>query len=547
MTSWFRWPPNSVDHDNAPAGEMPIAGQTWRWLTALAGLVLILAFPLTLVDVPPVLDYPNHLARYFVLTNSDDVILSKMYQPHWTILPNLGMDVLGVLVLHIADVHVGGRILLGLSLLAPVFGVVIYHRVVFRRYSYWPLASGLIAYNGIFFLGLMNFLLSLGLALIGGAAWIALHRSGYFWVRMAVGAFATVVIFFSHIFGVMLFALLIGGDEIEYFRKIRPPGTAPVGQLLSAAIATFVALTPAFALYLSSPLDDAAAALGDWYGIPKLWRILTPFMTTNADLTILTAFMVFVALTLGRRKLAFAPGIPLIVGVLFIAFIVAPFSIKSGTLIAERFALMMGLLVLDSIQPCLSSRDAAFTGSALAVLIFVRSIYVGTTWIDHRRDLADVRAAIAHVQPGSRVLVARGQPGYLTDVLPPERALPGVYRLDGNVAALLVIERKAFWPLLFADPIQQPLVVKPPFDRIAHPLAEPVEWKALAAETLVPKPATYLEHWRDDFDNVLLIDPPPKMAAIYGLGPIYQGEYAQLYNIDHRQLPAPQRRESAFP
>jgi hypothetical protein len=181
----------------------------------VTALVAVLAFPFFLVDVPPVLDYPNHLARYFVLAHPDDAALSQMYAPHWTILPNLGMDAIGAALLRIGDAHVHGRILLALSLFAPVIGVVAYHFAAFGRFSYWPLASGLVAYNGPFFLGFMNFLLSLGLALVGAACWIALRRRNWMLRRVLIGAVAAVLIFFCHIFGVVLFALLIGGDEVN--------------------------------------------------------------------------------------------------------------------------------------------------------------------------------------------------------------------------------------------------------------------------------------------------------------------------------------------
>jgi hypothetical protein len=57
--------------------------------------------------------------------------------------------------------------LLALSLMSPVAGAIIYHRTVVRYAFLWPLASGLVAYNACFFLGFMNYLLSLGLALAG--------------------------------------------------------------------------------------------------------------------------------------------------------------------------------------------------------------------------------------------------------------------------------------------------------------------------------------------------------------------------------------------
>jgi hypothetical protein len=507
------------------------------WFMAAGLLAIVLAIPFFLVDVPPVLDYPNHLARYFVLAHPDDPVLSRMYAPHWATLPNLGMDIIGAAMLRVTDVYLGGKILLALSLFAPVIGVMAYHRAAFGGNSYWPLASGLVAYNGVFFLGFMNFLLSLGLALTASAGWIALRRRKLLLTPIAAGALAAATIFFCHIFGAILFALLIGADEASFLWKRRNSGSLKTNDLACAGGAVATALSPALVLYLLSPLNATANSVGEWRGLPKLWRILTPFMTTSAELTLMSGVIVVSLLILLRRQCQFAPGLPLALATLVLAFVAAPSSVKGGTFVDMRFALMIGLLLFAGIQPHLSARQATLTGLVFAALIVLRSGYVGTTWFDHRHDLADLRAAIAEVQPGTRVLAARGQPGYMADLQPANRALPGVYRLDGHLAALLLIERRAFWPLLFADPAQQPLTVRPPLDRIAQPTSEPVEWRWLGQEALPPEAlqsARYLDHWQRDFEQVLLIDPPAEMQSHPALSPVYRGSYAQLYRIDHQ-------------
>ena len=49
------------------------------WWSVLAGTCALLLVPLFLVDVPPQLDYPNHLARMLVLASgAHDPILSTM-------------------------------------------------------------------------------------------------------------------------------------------------------------------------------------------------------------------------------------------------------------------------------------------------------------------------------------------------------------------------------------------------------------------------------------------------------------------------------------
>lgn len=507
----------------------------WTWRATAVVLAIVLLAPLLVIDVPPLSDYPNHLARFFILAHPDDPVLSKMYAPHWTILPNLGMDVIGAGLLRITDPHTGGRILLALSLLAPVGGAVVYHRVAFGCRSYWPLASGLVAYNAAFFMGFMNFLLSLGLALVGAAAWIALRRRQRSGWKTLAGASAAVATFFTHIFGLAFLFLLIGAEEAAELRNRWSSGTVTVRDFMKAAIPILIALAPAIVLYRLSPFGNTATSLGAWHAIVKLMRLFSAFTIPSMNLTIVTAVAVIVALVAMRRHLAFAPGLRLAIVVLAVVYIAAPLRMKGGSYIDLRAAVMIALLLFAGVQPRLARREAMMFGVVFAALIFVRSAYVAATWIESRDDLADLRAAIAGVEPGARVLVATGSSGERTMAPPARRTLPGTYRLTYHLPALLLIDRRAFWPLLFADPAQQPVSLLPPFDRMSHPLTEPVDWKVLAnatfsAETL--RWSRYLIDWRADFDYVLLIDPKPGFQAVEKLSPLHDGEFAKLYRID---------------
>ena len=62
-------------------------------LLALTGVCVLLLAPLTLVDMPPLMDYPNHLARMYALAFSgQDPVLARFFAPHWAIIPNLALD-----------------------------------------------------------------------------------------------------------------------------------------------------------------------------------------------------------------------------------------------------------------------------------------------------------------------------------------------------------------------------------------------------------------------------------------------------------------------
>ncbi|WP_246801589.1 hypothetical protein [Bradyrhizobium genosp. L] len=507
----------------------------WLWPAAATVLAFVLVAPLFVIEVPPITDYPNHLARFFILAHPDDAVLSRMYAPHWTILPNLGMDIIGSALLRVTDPHIGGRILLALSLLVPVAGAVVYHRVVFGGRSYWPLASGLIAYNAAFFMGFMNFLLALGLALAGAAAWIALRRRDRPGWKALVGAIAAVATFFTHIFGLAFLLLLIGADEAATLWKRWSSGALTLRDGMKAAVPLLIALIPALVLYRLSPFGDVDTSLGAWRVVVKLMRLFSPFALMSTPLTIVTGVAVLVALIAMRRQLALAPGLLLVLGVLAIVYIAAPLRMKGGSYIDMRAAVMIALMLFAGLRPQIPRREAVTFGVALAALVVIRAGYVGATWIDTRSDLADLRAAMAGVEPGARVLVATGSTGEMTFAPPGRRVLPGIYRLTNHLPALLPIERKAFWPLLFANPAQQPITILPPFDRLSHPLTEPIDWSKLAnepfsAETL--KFARYLVQWRANFDYVLLIDPQPGFQTIAKLSPLYDGDFAKLYRID---------------
>jgi hypothetical protein len=493
------------------------------WSIALA-LALILLIPFLVVDVPPVLDYPNHLARFFVLAQPHDPILSRFYAPHWGILPNLGFDLLGMAVLKVLPVHIGGRLLLATAMLAPPLGVVAYGRVTLGPRNWWPLAGTLAAFNGVFFLGFLNFLLSLGLAFGAAALWLWLRRRGWA-LAIATGMIASALLFLCHIFGVLLFGLLIGCAEVERLwdnrrnLSLEDAAFVPPGLL--------VAVLPAFALYCASPLIRTPAQPGEWSDAAhKIWEVFTVFMTPSKPITLLTGLAVFAPLILWAREARFAPGARSAFIVLALIFVAAPNFLSGGTFLDMRLALMAGLLLFAGIAPRFTPRQARAAGIVVAALLVLRVGAVTANWMDHELTLSDLRAAMADVPAGARVIVAQGP----ADA---GHTLPGLYRLDSHLPALLVIERKAFWPLLFADPRQQPIEVRPPYAALSAQQADLPDWpfhEPPSAADLANAP--YLADWRRNFDYLLVIDSQGALARP-GLMPLHLGPYAALWRIVH--------------
>lgn len=484
------------------------------WWGVLVATCLVLVGPLLLVDVPPLLDYPNHLARMYVLAfGMQDPILSQMYQQHWAIIPNLAIDLVMPAMLHLMSVTTAGRIVLAATLLLPVVGAVAYHRVAFGIRAYWPFTAALGAYNTLFLFGFMNFLLSLGMALLAAAAWLRWRDRHPIWVT-GCGALVAVAIFFMHLFGLVFLAALVSSEELVRLRAMRQSGEPLWPHLRRPILMATAIIAPSVALLRAAPLDHLEGATRYrplWH---KLYGLAEPFLAYDGFVDVLTGGAFFVGLYIlwRQRQLRFAPGIALALVALFAVYLVCPFAMKGTGFIDARFPIMLGLLLFAGLRPvALSARVRLTLGVVLALVFIARTTSLAIVWFDHNRDLAEFRQVIASVQPGDRVLVVSVDPQDVPDYwsqVPRGRRIPGFFRLDFHLPALLTIEHHAFIPYLFTVAAKQPLLVRPPYDRIAVPEGQPPDWQSLAtginAHPVTPAP--YLTDWQHHFDYVLLLN-----------------------------------------
>lgn len=457
----------------------PASSPGMKWAPLLLSLVLLA--PLTLVDVPPLLDYPNHLARAVVLAfGATDPIVSRMYVARWAIIPNLGTDLVLPSLLHLLPVHLAGRIVAGITLLLPVVGTIAYSRAVFGRCSLWPLASGLSAYNATLLLGFMNFVAAIGLALLLAAAWIG-WRDRHSLRAVTLAPLGCVALFFCHLMGLLFFYVLIAGYELQWLWPRR--------RQISAVLVRFAALLPLvfvpLGLYLVSPLAALSEATEFSSLSVKFRQLVLPFANYFLPLDIATACIVggFLPACFAKGCLRISPigGLPLVLTALL--FLAAPFSFKGTYLLDTRFMILLGFLLFGAVLPTGLPRATASAAVAAFTLLFgVRMAIVGYAWHEHQRDIAGLRAVIASVEPGSRVFVAavtqKEAPRYWRNA-PLSRQLSFGLQLDAHLPALLLIERRAYWPFLFDNPSQQPIATQPPYRELAEHTGSIADHRAL--------------------------------------------------------------------
>jgi hypothetical protein len=427
-------------------------------------LIALLLAPLALVDVPPLLDYPNHLARAVVLAFPTDAFLSRMYAAHWAIIPNLGTDLLLPPLIHLLPVYIAGRIVIGLAILLPFLGTIAYSRALFGERSLWPLAASLVVFNATLLLGFLNFLLALGLALLLAAAWIT-GRERAPAATILLATFGSVVLFFCHLMGVVFFFVLIAGHELQFLWRHR---VHPLACITRIALGLPLLIPPAL-LYAASPLSTVAGETQRSTLHDKLWELVFPFANYLLPLDVITAALVvaFLILCVATRhcRVTFAGGFALAITVVLYA--VLPFATKGTYFLETRCIILTGFLLFGALLPVQLPRAAASISIALFTALFaVRLAVVALAWHAHQRDIDDMRAVIAPVEPGARVFVAYVSPEEAPQYwqqAPLARRLSYRLRLDDHLPALLLIERRAYWPFLFDDPSQQPVMTLPPY------------------------------------------------------------------------------------
>jgi len=495
------------------------------WWLALVGLVIVLLFPLFLTEMPPLLDYPNHLARMDILHRlPGDADLAKIYSVNWRIVPNIGIDVTMPALMHVLPLMAAGKVFVALALILPLLGVIELHRAVSQTVSFWPLAVGLVAYNRLFFSGFLNFLIGVGLALLAAALWVA-WRERPAWQRVGSAVVVAVVIFFCHLIAIAFYGLLLLAVELVRFWWMRRLGKGTVARLASI-IPPFI--IPAI-LYLRAPIsggDPSAGhglvdALKHYYwalaaGPPglKLYGLMGPFLTYNRLLDAGAVVLVLAVLVLFaiQHRLTVSPPLLGALALLLIAYPVVPFFLMQTAWVDQRMPILAGFLLFAGTWARVrSGRTAQLMFVAFAVAISARTFVIGQVWSHHDAQIADFRQVIAPVEPGERVLVVQTQrnadPSAMVNR--PD-SVPAMVENDAtmHLPALLVIEHKAFWPLLFTAAAKQPVKVNPPYDTISLPEGE-LPWAGgladLKPETL--KWAPYLADWQHKFDWVLMLNP----------------------------------------
>jgi hypothetical protein len=532
---------DSADRTPAQRTTLAVARRTdrRRKLLILAHYVVVLgllAVPILSVVVPPLVDYPNHLARMHILAAyNGSSALQANYVIAWKLSPYLAMDLIIPHLAYFMSIYTAGRVFLYLCLLLFVLGTAAVHAVLHGRLSPWPATSALFAYCYVTSLGFVNYLFGVGIWLLAFAGWIALSRGVVRW-RIAGGTLLALAVFFCHFFAFFGYMLCVGAYELGVWLQ---SGERRFTGLLRRGIVAFCPFIPALAIFV---IASSGQQGGDtWYGSPsyKFIALFSPvlFQGVPYNLGILLALL-YLPLRkglLGKVHLAPVMRMPLLaVG---IAAMAMPNVLAGVWGVDFRLPIVFVFLLIASCSWSGVSKPAAMSVTAfLAALLTVNVGMIVWAWQPIGRQFDEFRLAMREIPRGARVIVFRDETG--TD----PALLHQPISIYDHLALLAVIETDAYVPFLMKNAMM-PVAAAPRLRNIDTAVDNPIEFHELI-EGMDPikGPAmlgtlnnmgmiNYWGDWPRHYDNAVELafgarpELPPRLARVGS------GTFFNIYRI----------------
>ena len=549
-------PPRADPH---PCPTQAAPSQRPAALALFAG-VAALVVPVVLVAMPPLLDYPNHLARLWLLAGGADIPpVASMYGVDWGhAWTNIGMDLAAAALGRPGQVWALGKLLLALALVLPTLGAALLNRTLFGRFHWWQAPFALLAWNTTLVAGFINFHISLGLALLGAAADPALARAGRLPRILARAAIAALILV-VHPIPLVAYAACLGGMALGAGLHPLDP-VRRLGRAVAAVLPTFLPVLVVVLFAPSLPGAEDSTPATDWSGFFNIFHkrdtLFSAFWTyeLRIDIAVPLIFIALLGWSLWHGRVRAHAGLLLAAICAGALSLVLPDKVAGGYWIDHRFPIIAALMGAAALHPSLDLAPRAAARLALVLLATVafRTAWIGWIWQRREADLAAVERLLGRVPAGSAILPIEHTPRMPTWEAPWGRYINSGEPSYWHFVVLAIPLRHAFVPSLFAKLGLQPVFVRPPWDAMAEPQINIVSIHRLVGtppEALVAMHARYVVDWRDRYDYALLVnaDIPDRegpMALPPGLELVGNEGFARLYKVSPGPAPAFARRFS---
>lgn len=192
----------------------------WESPRLWLAMAVVSVVPFVFVEIPPLTDMPNHVARYHIFLNlKNSAFLQQFYSVRWSLVGNLGIDLLVLGLGPWLGAELAARTAVAAIPPLTIAGLYSLSRSLNGRVSPAALAATPLSFNIPLAIGLVNFSLSAAMAMLVLALWIKLRsHSGFF--RFPLFVFLSFFTWLAHLVGWGLLALGVFAFELSRSYKI---------------------------------------------------------------------------------------------------------------------------------------------------------------------------------------------------------------------------------------------------------------------------------------------------------------------------------------
>ncbi len=451
-----------------------ISGDRGIWADAPRGFLLVFALlylvsqiPLYAVRYPDITDYPNHVARLYVLLHLDgSALLRSFYMETPGLAPNLALDFLGMPLSRLLGPELGVKIFISASTLLLATGTMVLGIALTGRLTFLGLGGLLFAQNAFAHLGLLNFVFGVGFALWLLAAWIFMRaRRSIGTATMAAFSAGATLLYLTHLTALGIYAIGVfafEGSRAEVAsapRRFLNQCWIPTVQCMPATAVHVFAYEPGTNLPFMFPVMSIIALVAykaalilfmpliafDVY-VGLTWLIAAPI-----------AVSIYRAIRLGLVSFA-RPGTFIMAGMGVVLLLLPPRGFGSNMV---DMRMMLPLVLVGWASLCPAPRNGVVTGSRLvpwgiALGVLLASAGTMHRWSEAEPSQRDLRQAMLAIDEGGKVAVV-------------DLGSSDGSGITQHAAAWSVVDRSTFLSSLFVRPFQPfTLGYRPEFAALAR-------------------------------------------------------------------------------
>jgi hypothetical protein len=473
-----------------------------RWALTIFVLSLLGIVPIWIVARPPLLDYPNHLARNFVLFHLNDpqYHFAQWFKADWGLYPYVGMDIILVWLQHFVSIETAGKIFISLCVLALPLSVFWFLRWVNKGHDLLAFFALFVTYDMFLLQGFLNFKLSLAACFFICGLWFWYWEKHGSVARWVVLLLATTATYFIHLIGFAITGMIL----FLYLVFSRSH--------IKAYVQLVLLFLPGCVLFLlSRPGLDKNSELQFRYVFDKVLSAgVVPIHGFSAGFDnfalLILAVSLFVAYWRNPEFKWNGPW-PFVLPALFAFYWLLPLSWGQTFDIDIRLLPALFILLLSCARVGRRQKYLAY----LALLLFAARLFNVTAYFrGDQKLLADMSQSFQHIAPGAKVLPIVESADDQDQLLRPY----------AHFWAYAVIERGAWTPYLFDIKGQTPLRMTydpyAPDDFWDLEYKDEPEWKEV----------------QNEYDYVWVYQVPRFLPALDGIGDVvYESGYLRLYKV----------------